>query len=325
MVRKLLIFTLSLLFPLFIMAQEVPQYTLSAYNPFSYNPAYSGLGQSLEANGTFRKQWVELAGSPMTQNLNIHMPIHYLSSGIGLKIENDLIGVLRNTKVALAYSYHMKIGDKLKISLGASGGIMQMALDGSKLLAPEGNYDENIIDHQDGLLPEMKVSGMTYDVDAGIYLKTSKLDFGISALHLTESKINYGVDNLTNFAFRRHFIGFAGYKINFNNSITLRPFLIIKTDLVESQLDFSTFIEYKEHFLLGIGYRGYNKTTQDATYFAGGMKLSKNWKILYSYDLSLSSLKQVNQGSHEIMLKYTLNKEIGKGRLPKIIYNPRLL
>jgi hypothetical protein len=31
----------------------------------------------------------------------------------------------------------------------------------------------------------------------------------------------------------------------------------------------------------------------------------------------------VNRGSHELMLRYSLNKPVGRGTLPPVIYNPR--
>ena len=57
----------------------------------------------------------------------------------------------------------------------------------------------------------------------------------------------------------------------------------------------------------------------------GGFKLSENISFVYAYDLSLSKLKNFNNGSHEVMIRYNLNKPIGKGVPPPIIYNPRSL
>jgi hypothetical protein len=39
----------------------------------------------------------------------------------------------------------------------------------------------------------------------------------------------------------------------------------------------------------------------------------------------MSGLQEVTDGSHEVMLNFNLNKPIGKGKPPKIIYNPRFL
>jgi hypothetical protein len=45
----------------------------------------------------------------------------------------------------------------------------------------------------------------------------------------------------------------------------------------------------------------------------------------YSYDLTRSSLNTVSNGSHELLLRYQLDKPVGQGQPPPIIYNPRSL
>ena len=57
----------------------------------------------------------------------------------------------------------------------------------------------------------------------------------------------------------------------------------------------------------------------------GGFKLSEKITLAYAYDLTLSELSQVSNGSHEIMINYNLGKALGKGKPPRIIYNPRNL
>ncbi len=324
MIRILFFVILSFSIPILLKAQQTPQYTLFAFNQHAYNPGYAGVGYSLEATAVFRKQWLGLEGSPMTQNLNLHLPLNFLSSGVGVNIENEFIGAIRQTKASLSYAYHLGLKNT-KLSFGIAGGLNQIELDGTKLLAPDGEYNEINVNHNDLFLPETRASGITYNIDAGIYLQVKNFDFGISALHLTKSTVDYSFSELKDFTFARHFLGFASYKIDFNNSVTLAPSILFKTDLIENQIDFFSSIELKDQFLLGVGYRRFNVNSQDAFNLAGGLKISRNWQILYSYDISLSSLKQVNKGSHEVLLKYDLNKEIGKGRLPKIIHNPRLL
>lgn len=324
MLKNLLVSVIVLL-PILLAAQQVPQYSLYALNPYAYNPAYAGMGNSLEATGVFRKQWSGLDGSPTTQNFNFHLPINYLSSGIGMNIENDVVGAIRTTSISAGYSYKMSLGKKTKLSLGLSGGMVQSSLDGSKLLAPEGEYDGNLPTHNDNLLPETKINAISYRLGTGIYVKTTTLDAGISVLHLTGSKIDYSFNDVTDFNFLRHYIGFLAYKFELGNKISLRPSIMAKTDLIQSQMDVTAVMEYDEKYLIGAAYRGYSKHTTDAISIIGGMKITRNWRLGYAYDFSLSGLKTVNQGSHEIMLRYELGRTIGNAKLPKIIHNPRLL
>jgi hypothetical protein len=90
-------------------------------------------------------------------------------------------------------------------------------------------------------------------------------------------------------------------------------------------MDFSLITRYNENIFIGASLRGYHSESLDAVALIGGFKLSEKITIGYSYDLTLSSLKTASNGSHEILLNYNLGKAIGKGRPPKIIYNPRSL
>ncbi len=325
MIRNLLLFLIIGLIPLITMAQQVPQYSLYHLNPYAYNPAYLGASSQIEANGVFRKQWTGLEGSPTTQNLNVVLPISYLSSGIGMNIENDMIGALRLTRLSLGYAYGLEIGKESKLSFGVNGGVLQSSLDGSRLLAPDGEYGGAVPIHNDNLLPETRINAISYSIDAGIYFKTSTLDAGISVMHLTESKVDYSFNDVTDFNFSRHYVGYLAYNFELNGKFSIRPSVLAKTDLIQSQLDVAVSAHYDQRYLAGLSFRGYNSNTIDALGVFGGLKIARNWMLAYQYDFPLSDLNTVNQGSHEVMLKYELKKTIGKGRLPKIIHNPRLL
>ncbi|MGB1217132.1 MAG: PorP/SprF family type IX secretion system membrane protein, partial [Saprospiraceae bacterium] len=99
-------------------AQQVPQYSLIQFNRAAANPAVAGASGYLEAAGVFRKQWLGLEGSPMSQNVNIHAPLYFLSSGVGLNVSNDFIGAERTTSANLQYSYILRLGNETTVSLG---------------------------------------------------------------------------------------------------------------------------------------------------------------------------------------------------------------
>ena len=54
-----------------------------------------------------------------------------------------------------------------------------------------------------------------------------------------------------------------------------------------------------------------------------GARLSNKLSISYAYDITLSDLRNYNDGTHEILVHYNLGKPIGVGRPERIIYNPR--
>lgn len=318
------IFTLFLIAAshLVSLGQQPAQYSLYMMNKLNWNPAYAGLDHSLSITGIFRKQWVGLEDSPVTQNLNVHMPFYFLSGGIGLNLENDELGAERITSASLAYNYQKYLGQGI-LSVGLSAGIVQRTLDGSKLRTPEGNYENNtVINHNDDILPVGSESATATAIDIGVYYQSEFFELGLSAKNVLESSLTLG--NLDLQLSRNYFLTLA---VNFdlNRSISLHPSIMVRSDIAQTQIDFTAIAQYNDNVFVGAALRGYNANSIDAVSFIGGFKLSENITLAYAYDLTLSDLNLISNGSHEIMLNYNLNKPIGKGKPPRIIYNPRSL
>jgi type IX secretion system PorP/SprF family membrane protein len=309
-----------------LQAQQPPQYSMYMLNKYNFNPAYAGLDNSLSITGVFRKQWVNLESSPVTQNINAHMPLYYLRGGFGINIENDQLGAERNTSGSISYNYFVPVSKKSLLSFGISGGVIQKSLDGSKLRAPDGDYTEPpIIDHNDFLIPIGKISATAPLINAGVYFYSEKLEIGVSANNLIEPTATLNAEELVNIKFiRNYFFSFA-YSFEISRDLTIQPSFFAKSDLVQTQLELSTIVKYSDNIFGGASFRGYNSNSIDAVIFIAGYKLNEKVTLAYSYDLTLSGLNSVSKGSHEILLNYNLNKLIGKGTPPKIIYNPRFL
>jgi type IX secretion system PorP/SprF family membrane protein len=303
-------------------AQQQAQYSLYMLNPYGANPAAAGLEKTLVATGGFRSQWVGLAGSPVTQYISVSLPLSILSSGVGISVENESIGARRGIAAKASYAFIKKMGES-QLSFGASAGILQGSMDGAKLRTPEGDYLQGVIDHQDKFLNSVNVNGIVPTFDAGIYFKSNKLDFGVSVANLTEPKLTLDKQVVTQLQLKRHYLAYAATQFNLFAGFVAHPSVLVKSDGKQMQIDFSTIFRYDNNFFVGTTFRGYTKTTQDALVLLGGFKLNPKMAIAYSYDITLSPLKTVNTGSHEIVLQYNIGRELGKGKLPPIIYNPR--
>lgn len=306
-----------------VQAQQAAQYSLYALNPYQINPAYGGLDESLSMTGAFRKQWVDLEGSPTTQAFNAHMPFYFLNGGVGLSIENDILGAERNTMVTASYNYIKDLGQESVISVGFAGGFVQKMLDGSLLRAPDGIYEGPTINHNDPILSEGKQSGIAPVLNAGVFYRSALFEAGISGSHLLESSVQYSDNAVTEVTFNRNLYFTFAYNIYLGEKLHLKPSLLVKSDFVQTQVDFSGILRYNDNIIFGSSLRGYNQRTLDAVVVLAGMQVTDNITIAYAYDIPLSDLRTVNSGSHEIVLNYNLRKKIG-GEIPsKIIYNPR--
>lgn len=309
-------------------AQQAPQYSLYWLNPYSSNPAYAGLDNTLVATGVYRQQWSGLQGAPVTQHINAHLPVYRISSGVGLKVENDVIGAHRTTQAMLSYSYQLPLGREAVLSFGVSGGYLQYALDGAKLRAPEGTYAEpgtsgGIFSHNDPQLPEGKMQAGTPVGEVGIFLQTPKLEVGAAVQPVFAPIIR--ATSKSDFALVpvRQYLAYGTYKISVGENLEVRPAFLLKSDITETQTEISAALRWRENTFAGLSYRGFSTSSRDAAVLFGGFKLNERTTLAYAFDIPLSSLQAANRGSHELLLRYSLNKPIGTGKLPPIIYNPR--
>lgn len=303
-------------------AQQPAQYSLFMLNKYHYNSAYNGLDESLSITGVFRKQWVGFAGTPLNVNFNAHLPIEFISSGVGIGFEYDVIGAYKNMSIRGSYSYIFDFGKSGKLSLGLAGRLLQKNLDGSKLLTPEGDYESGI-NHNDQVVPVANETGLSFSFDAAVYYKHKYFDVGLSAINLTQPTLQLATDAQITYN-RAYFLNATG-NIPLSDKFDLHPSILLKTDFVKFQPEIALLLKWNEMVFGGLSFRGFDARSTDALVFIAGMQITPNLMLAYAYDLSLGSLNSFNSGSHEVVLNYNLHKKIGKEIPSKIIFNPRFL
>lgn len=281
------------------------------------------MDNSLSVTGVFRKQWVDLAGSPTSQHLNVHAPLPFLSSGFGLSFQNDELGPTQYQSFQLAYNYRLPIGRAGTLSIGASGVWRQSGLDGSVIRTPDGNYtDNNFPVHNDDLLPTDLVSSSAIDATAGIYYQSKVFEVGFSAINLLNQPIEFATLSVQP---ERAYFFVAGANFDIGRTWSLHPTVLVKSDVIQTQTDISVLLRYDDNISVGGSFRGYDSNSIDAAAILGGVRINEKIRLYYSYDVPLSALNTVHSGSHEILLNYNLNKDFGKGVPPPVIYSPRNL
>ncbi len=324
--KKYLFFFVIINFSLDCFAQQAIQFSQYMLNPYQFNVAQAGLENSLIATLAIRKQWLNLNNSPSSQNLTLHLPFYFLKGGIGLSVENDDIGVTNNSRITASYNFIYPISEKTFLSLGVGGGFSQHRVDGSAFRTSDGNYEPSAFDHKDPILSTSNQSAVSPTFQAGLVLQVENLKIGLSGINLLENSFELeSIDGNIQFFQRRQFFANLVYDYSVNSVLSLLPSILFKTDLIEQQIDYSVLATIDDKYILGGSYRGFESKSQDAIAILVGIKFNEHITLSYSYDLGLSNLKTVHTGSHEILVKYDLNKKIGGGKLPNIIYNPRFL
>ncbi len=307
-----------------LQAQQAPQYSMYLLNPYAYNPACAGLENTLVATGVYRQQWSGLRGAPETQHFNVHLPLYMINSGVGVKVENDVIGAHRTTQAVLSYSFHLDLGRNTVLAIGAGAGYLQYLLDGTKLRAPEGSYEPaGVFLHNDPLLPEGKITANSTVMEVGLHLQRKNLAIGLATQPVFAPVLKSANGGVFRLKPIRHFLGSISYQIDISRNLSLKPSALLKSDIVLTQVELSTIIRWRENTFAGASYRGGQGSARDAVVLLGGFRLNERITLAYSFDVPLSALAISNRGSHELLLRYEISKPMGVGKLPPVIYNPR--
>jgi len=304
-------------------AQQSPQFSLYNLQPAMVNPAWAGMEESLSITGLIRQQWVDLNGSPQTQLLLAHMPVYVANSSFLLGARRDITGAFETLELTGGYAYRISTGNNLDIQAGLSGSYIQSGLDGNRLRAPEGNYDENIVDHNDPRLPVGKVMGSSFAANAGIVVRNEWFDAGLALYNINQPGVNFEREDVPSFIYSRYYTAFGRGRIPLTYPFQFVPALAIRSDLIQTQAELTLNLNYLNNIEGGFTFRGYNFNTMDAVVMQVAFRIRGNTQIGYAYDIPVSPLRAVNKGSHEVMLKFNFEGAAGRGIPPKIIYNPR--
>ncbi len=287
--KKLLAISLLFLITCSVNAQQYQHYSQYLFNMYALNPGYGGSNSFFEGKMNTRYQWTGITDAPRTYIMTLNGPLNNEKMGVGGTIYTDIVGPTRRTELMLSYAYHLKLNETIKLGLGLGGGVMQFAVDGSKLTTQD---------------PDIAVSNALQSViipDAtfGAYLYHEKFFVSLSAPQLIPFKLQFFKDYPeTKSRLANHFYAAAGYTYDINDDFAVQPSVLVKyVSPVPLQIDGSLKISYKNMIWLAGTYR-----TLDAISIMAGYTFQDNISIGYSYDITTSGLKQYSGGTHELML-----------------------
>jgi len=270
-------------------AQQMPHYSQYLLNDYVINPAVAGSRGMFEARTNHRNQWVGITDAPRTFILSVNGPTESGKVGLGGSVFNDIVGPTRRTGFNFSYAYHFNLTSKVKMSLALSAGLLQFAIDGSRI---------RLRDPGDELFATSIQSTLVPDFGFGFYIYDENFFVGGSAPQLTQNKLKF-FDNINGEAkLEDHYFISAGYKFKINDDFAVQPYFLAKyVSPVPLQADISARVIYADRIWLGATFR-----TQDAFSALLGFKPTDNLVIGYSYDYTISGLRRYSTGTHEIML-----------------------
>lgn len=275
-------------------AQQLPMYSQYMLNDFVLNPAIAGKNDYKMVQSNIRYQWVGLNDAPKTFVISANIPYRPKKVGLGGYIFTDNAGPITMSGINLAYSYHLEMGEELRMSMGLFGGMMQYRVNGKEII---------LADEGERYLFDGIKTAIVPDASFGTYLYTDRFFTGFSFNHLFHNQLKQDLFDASSESFgylSSHLFVTGGYRFEVNSEWDVEPSILIKmVSPIPAQVDVSARLFYRKELWLGLQYR-----TEDAFSITVGYEYNEKLHIGYSYDFTFSNLKRYSSGSNEIMLGY---------------------
>jgi type IX secretion system PorP/SprF family membrane protein len=277
-------------------AQQDAMYSQYMFNYLLVNPGYAGSRDVLSMTGMYRRQWVNIPGSPSTLTFSGDMPLANERMGIGLTFFEDKIGVEGNTGIYASYAYRIRLTQKGTLSFGANVGVTQYSANLADVVQP--NPDQSF---------SANIREFNPNFGFGAFYSTDKFYLSVALPHILNNKLA-SLEELQSRMKRHYFLG-AGVVLGLSPNVKLKPsFLLKAVEGAPLQSDFNLNLWYVDKLGIGASYR-----TGDAVVALLEFQATTGLRFGYAYDITTSDLARYTSGTHELMLRYefaTLKKKI---------------
>lgn len=258
------------------------------FDEISYNPSFTGEGETFRASLLARKQWLGIDGSPLFQTLSIDGKTKSIG-GLGLHVVNDKIGLENQITATVNYSFGVNLGAHSRMSLGFAGGFINRSIDEDELVF----QNQTIQDPEFGT----ETNYMIPTLNVGLQMEIRTFTLGVSATHITNNSLV--INNMP-----RHFYGYAKCRIHPNGKVVFVPTALVKYGSDMLQFEANTNVYFFNTCWLGASYR-----TNEAVVALAGLILRNRIFIGYSYDYNIGDKSRYSSGCHEIFLSWRMRKD----------------
>ncbi len=307
----LCIILLSIIIPGF--SQQQPEYSMYIFSGLYLSPAYAGSHDVLSTTAIYRAQWLKMPGSPQTASIAVHSPLTNNHIALGMIYTYDQIGPTKTNSLDVDFAYRIKVGKRkeLNLSFGISAGFENYNASLSNIATTQPNDPSFTANSQNRWLP---------NVGFGFYAYSQKFFVGASVPHILSNRLNSDASlfaTSTNIARQYQTILITGgYAIDIGSKVKFIPSALIKYIPVSTSptFDFTANFILISRIWVGLGYR-----LNDAYIFTAAVNATKQLRIGYSYDLTVSPLNHFTSGTHEVMVSFDAGFKKGKMVKPEQI------
>jgi type IX secretion system PorP/SprF family membrane protein len=287
-----------LLLPLVMAGQLAPVTSQYILNPMTINAGYAGNRGALNIAAFYRHQWVGVTGAPETMTLAFDAPFFDSKLGLGLVINNDKIGVTRQTRIGTYYAYKIGMEDG-NLSFGLGAGLIATNTAWSDLIVIDPGDEEYLVDSKVLYVP---------DFNFGLYYSNKNFFAGVSIPRLLGYEFNidenkYSLSfNISEYSYLLN----TGYVFDLNRKWKFFPSTLVTIASGRKILyDLNAHFSFSDKFWVGGSYRNNRSVTG-----LFQLQLNNQLRVAYSYDFDLGELGRFSTGTHEIMIRYELRYKV---------------
>ncbi|MFW6289639.1 MAG: type IX secretion system membrane protein PorP/SprF [Mariniphaga sp.] len=276
-------------------------------NPVYLNPALAGTTELPRITAGYRNQWPQKGIAIKTYSLSYDQLLGKSNAGLGFLIMHDQEPnhVINSNSVSLAYSHHLKLGYESFMTLGLQGGMVMKQFTFGDLVFPSGidQLSGEISEYVSGMYPDEQK--LYPDFAVGALGQHGEFFWGMAAHHINrpdESVIEGDQKGRLPVKGTIH----AGARLQrlhyglLSREFTLSPNILYQQQGSFKQLNLGVYMIEKS-FLFGSWFRNNIDVRPDALIFLAGFA-HENFRLGYSFDLTVSKLSNYSYGSHEVSI-----------------------
>lgn len=271
-------------------AQQVPLNNFYIQNPFSINPAATGIHGNIAGYVSGRDQWTGLKGAPENKMLGLH-GLFTGAMGLGISAQQNSAGLLKQSGIDLNYSYRLNLADSQSLSFGAKFGFLQNTMDYDNLQI--GNKADPTVFNSKAVNESHVRAGFGLHYN----MKNLNVHFSSPLLYSDQEK-----------RYLQTAYGLASYDFYFAENIwKVQPSVMFRyTDRSKNQFDMNLLAEWSNR-VWGLGsYRTNGNMLLGAGVFAKGIGIG------YVYEFTGSDISIAAGGTHEVMIHFEANRSMSK-------------
>jgi type IX secretion system PorP/SprF family membrane protein len=277
-----------------------------------FNPAYAGSRESLSMVALYRWQWVNVPGAPQTASFAIHSPLKNDHVALGFSFVSDHYTVVHSDKLEADFAYRIPVGKqkKIKISLGLGASVTNLREDLTAVGLSQ-QADQSFQNNVNLWLP---------NITAGIHVYSEKFFIGVSVPEILSNSLSTknevwqrSIDSAHQYT---SIYATAGYEFDLGKKVKFAPSILIKyvPKYAPISMDFNANFIFIDRLWLGVSYR-----LSDSYGFMVAVNITRQLRVGYAYDLTVSPISHFTMGSHEVMAGYDFDYH------KKKIVNPRYM